>query len=281
MQMDYYTLVVECPINKCAPTEAILLLNFISGWSDENISTGKRFTFFLPYDKTGEERLKAIKEQLKSENLSLTETILKGEAWEETWKKNFKTRKIEEIVVTPPWEPYTPKGKEQVIVIEPGMAFGTGDHATTALCIKLLQKFTKQGNKVLDLGTGSGILAMTASLLGSGETLGIDNDSIAVAEAIENTKKMKLEDKVQIELRDAHESIAGEYDIICANLFMHQIDNILKSKVPFLKKGGIFIGSGITAEQSEFAQKSIDENGFESLEFLTENNWIAFAARKR
>ena len=279
--MDYYTLTIECDIEKHPKIEAILEMNFISSWTEEDTDNGKKLTFYLPQDETGYERIKTISQELKKEELLLGQNILKGEEWEHTWKKNFKTRKLENIVVTPPWLPYTPKDGEYVIEIEPGMAFGTGDHATTALCILLLQKYQKQTCSMLDLGTGSGILAMASKLLGANTVVGIDNDPIAVTEANENLRKNNLEGKVRIELGNAHEEIKGEYDIICANLFLHQVQSILKTDIPYLKKGGVFIGSGITLEQKKEAEQCISDSGFELLEIANEGLWIAFAVKKQ
>ncbi len=279
--MNYYTLTVTSSTEQLPIVEAILELNLISGWTEETAGAEKVITFYLPQDNSGSERIKSISGSLKTNGLELSQTELLGEEWEHTWKKNFKTRKLENIVVTPPWLEYKPSGEEKVIIIEPGMAFGTGDHATTALCILLLQKYQKPGDSVIDLGTGSGILAMASHLLGAADVMGIDNDSVAVTEALENLRKMNLSEKVRIELGNAHEEIKGIYDVVCANLFLHQVESILKTKAPFLKTGGIFIGSGITAEQSEAAVRAIEENGFELIEIAKENLWIAFAARKR
>lgn len=276
--MDYYELTVECNSTEHPIVEALLEVNLIKGWTEEDTKSGKKLIFYLPQDITGEERIKSISKELSKEGLSLLQTILKGEEWEHTWKKNFKTRQLEKIIVTPPWLPYTPKDGEYVIEIEPGMAFGTGDHATTALCILLLQHYQKKGQSMLDLGTGSGILAMASKLLGAQKVVGIDNDSIAVTEAIENLKKNNLYGKVDITLGNAHEEIKGDYDVICANLFLHQVESILKSGIPYLKNGGIFIGSGITSEQREKAEKCVIESGFELLEVRQEGMWIAFAA---
>ena len=279
--MDYYVIKLECKNENYPIAQAILEFNLITGWTEEDTVSGKQITFYLPKDEAGKTKLDEISKRLISEKIDFSEDILKGEDWEHTWKLNFKTRKLENIIVTPSWLPYSPKDDEKIIEIEPGMAFGTGDHATTALCILLLQKYQITNANMLDLGTGSGILAMASSLIGGGTVIGIDNDSIAVTEANQNLIKNKLEDKITIKLGNAFEEISGEFDMVCANLFLHQVESLLKSNMPFLKQEGIFIGSGITAEQKPLAEKAISESNFELLEIIQEGLWIAFAAVKK
>ncbi len=278
---DYTQITITAPEESSCIVEAALTLNRVSGWMDETANGLRRTTFYVPMDESGRAKAGAVIDALRGHDEISHETgVLKGADWENDWKKNFKPKKIGGIIVTPPWENPVAENGEKIIVIEPGMAFGTGDHATTSLCIELTQKYVQKGFSFLDLGTGSAILSMTAALAGAGRTTGIDNDPVAVAEARKNLERMGLQDRIEILEGDAEKETAGEYDVTAANLFLHQVSNILSSGLPFLKKGGVFIGSGITVDQRPAAEEAVRNSVLEMLEVREEGLWIAFAARK-
>lgn len=281
--MDYNSTEIMAAAADKAAVEGILQRNYIGGWIDDSSDACTRLRFYLPQDSAGESLLKTILKETEEQvpEARITGSVLKSEDWEHTWKRNFTTKKLGSIVVTPPWENYEPESGEQAIVIEPGMAFGTGDHATTSLCILLIQKYLNSGDSLVDLGTGSAILAMAASLLGAGKILAVDNDPVATAEASENLKKMNLAGKnIEIVTGDATEKIEGLFDMAAANLFLNQVSAILSEGCPCLKPGGIFIGSGITLAQKPQAEAAVKSAGFTLMEMMEEGQWIAFAARK-
>src|SRR5665647_23814 len=146
--------------------------------------------------------------------------LVDDEDWKENWKEFFKTVRVtEKIIIKPSWEEYKKENLDDLIIgIDPGMAFGTGTHATTSLCLKLIEKYLKKGDFVLDVGCGSGILSIASSLLGAEKTLGIDIDPIAVAISRENVELNKLADTVKIIEGDLAKRVSFKADIIAANL---------------------------------------------------------------
>lgn len=279
--MDYTTIKIETSIKDSCITEEFLYLAGISGWLEEENGDKKTITIYLPQDESGELKFKTISEGLKNIESKTDKTILKAEDWENDWKKNFKALKIGKIIITPPWENPIAENDEKIITIEPGMAFGTGDHATTSSCIELIQKHLKKDMSMIDLGTGSAILSMVGALIGGKRITGIDNDPIATTEAKRNIERMNLSKEIEIITGDAMTDVHDQYELAVANLFLYQVKDIIKSGLPCLKKGGIFIGSGITIDQEEEAKEAVDRSeNFEMIEVLEKGLWIAFAAKK-
>ncbi len=226
--------------------------------------------------------------------------------WINNWKEFFKPFRIDEsIVIKPTWEEYVPddaassKKDEIVIEIDPGTAFGTGAHETTKLCILALKKYMKNGERVLDLGCGSGILSIAAMKLGADSAFGVDIDEIAVDTSVENSSVNKIPaarcEKVRIPgsgelmfikgnvLSDAGlcEDLAGfEADTVVANILADVIIPLSGKVGAFMKKGGLFISSGIINTKEEAVKEAILENGFEIVEILHMNDWVSIVARK-
>lgn len=205
------------------------------------------------------------------------------EDWKDKWKENFKPTKItEKLVVKPTWEEYTPAEGELVIEIDPGMAFGTGTHETTSLCLKLMEKYLGDNaaeKKVLDVGCGSGILSIGAALLGSRDVLGVEIDEDAVRVANENIELNKAGDKVKAVKGDLTEGIDFKADIIVANLMADLVMKLSKSAGKHLKKDGVYISSGILVEKKEVVAEAVKAAGFEILEIVEDGEWCAIAAK--
>lgn len=246
---------------------------------------------YLEDSQTGKEKLEMIREKIdalkKSENEGvygrlLVENILVcDEDWKDNWKKFFKpTRISSRIIVKPTWEPYEKiSDKEIVINVDPGMAFGTGTHETTSMCLRLLEKYIESGvDSVLDLGCGSGILAISASLLGAKESIGIDIDPNAITVSIDNIKLNGLADKVNVYQGDLTKGIDIKADIIVANLVTELILVLLKDIKKHLKGKGIFISSGILIEKQEIIAEALRESGFKIIDILNEGDWAAVCA---
>ncbi|HML36715.1 MAG TPA: 50S ribosomal protein L11 methyltransferase [Bacillota bacterium] len=201
--------------------------------------------------------------------------------WKDNWKEYFKPAKITgRIVVKPTWEEYEPQEDELVIEIDPGMAFGTGTHPTTSLCVKLLEKYI-EGSKdtVLDVGCGSGILSISAALLGAKDVLGVDIDPVAVEVSRENVRLNGLPDKITVREGDLTKGLDMQADIVVANLMADLVMMLSKDVAAHLKGKSIYISSGILIEKRKQVEATIEECGFKVLEVLEEGEWCAIAAQ--
>lgn len=211
--------------------------------------------------------------------------VVDDEAWKDKWKEYFKpTRITDRIVVCPSWEDFEPRPQDLVIDIDPGMAFGTGTHETTRLCMALLQLYlAKAGGdaRVLDVGCGSGILSIGAALLGASEVTGVEIDPDAVAVAEENVEKNGLAGRIRILQGDLTEGLDLEADIIVANLMADLVMRLADPAAEHLAKDGIFISSGILIEKREQVSEAIRSAGFTIERVVTDGEWCAIAARKK
>ncbi len=212
--------------------------------------------------------------------------IVDDEDWKDKWKEHFKPAAItDRIVVKPSWEEYDAKAGQLVIEIDPGMAFGTGTHETTRLCMGLmqlyLQKAAPQERRVLDVGCGSGILAIGAALLGASPVVGIEIDPDAVEVAKENVAKNGLSESVEVLEGDLTEGLDFEADLIVANLMADLVMRLAGSCREHLAESGIFISSGILLEKRDVVSEAIREAGFAIEMVAVDGEWCAIAARKR
>ena len=230
------------------------------------------------------------------------ETSVTGDdsEWLFKWQEHFRPAKIgSRIVVKPGWEEYESGAGELVIEMDPGMAFGSGLHETTSMCIKALEKAlageykysgphrssdetadasAADGIKVLDVGTGTGILAMASVLLGAEHSLGIDIDEEAVRVAGENIKRNGLEERIDIRRGDLMEGVEYGADIIVANLMADLVMKLAPAACSLLKKGGLFISSGILDIKENTVSRAIEDAGFEIIEVLADGEWRAVCA---
>ena len=204
------------------------------------------------------------------------------EDWANNWKQYFKPEKIgARTVVKPTWEEYTPKDGELIIEIDPGMAFGTGNHATTALCINVLEKYVREGMEIIDVGTGSGILAVQAALLGADKVLALDFDPVAVKAAGENVALNHLEDKVTVRNSDLLKAADMKGDIVIANIVADIILRLLPDVPNYLKGEKIFISSGIIDTRRAEVLAMYEKLGFEVLEVREDKGWVAIVGKYR
>ena len=209
--------------------------------------------------------------------------IVDDEDWKDKWKENFKpTRVTDKLVIKPTWEQYEASEGEVVLQLDPGMAFGTGTHETTSLCLKLIEKYLgekPQDKKVLDVGCGSGILSIAAALLGCSEALGIDIDEDAVQVADENVELNGVSHKVKIQPGDLIKGIDFKGDIIVANLMADLVAELAESAKAHLEQGGVFISSGILIEKKDMVADAVKAAGFDIVEIVEDGEWCAIAAR--
>lgn len=211
----------------------------------------------------------------------VTTRLVKEEDWANSWKKYYKPFKIgEHIVIKPFWENYEGDKDDIIIELDPGMAFGTGKHETTRMCIEFLDKYIKPGYSVYDVGCGSGILSIVSSKLGAGKVIGIDRDPVAVKSAMENIKISRAQN-VDIKQGNLLDLVSGRADIIVANIIADVIISLCKDIPKFLEKHGVFICSGIINDRLDDVNKAFMDNGFDILEIRQMGEWAAMAASVR
>ena len=200
--------------------------------------------------------------------------------WAEYWKRFYKPFRIgTSLVVRPTWEEYQAEAGDVVIDLDPGLAFGTGTHETTALCAELIETYYA-GGTVLDVGTGSGILAIAAAKLGAEDVLAIDIDPLAVRTAQENVDKNGLGERVTVRLGDLLEGAIGPYEFAVANILADVIIMLSDPLRQALKAGGIFVCSGIIRDREEDVRRTLLQNNYEIIDTRHRGEWVAFAARR-
>ncbi|MBS5937175.1 50S ribosomal protein L11 methyltransferase [Clostridium sp.] len=223
-------------------------------------------------------------EELKSIGLDLGEAKVESEKmyeedWANNWKKYYKPTKVgERIVVRPIWEEYKEENDELVLVLDPGMAFGTGTHETTRMCIQSLENYVKEDSVVFDVGCGSGILAIAAAKLGAKKAVGVDLDPVAVESAKENVGYNNL-DNIEVLYGNLVEVIDGKADIVVANIIAEVICILTEDVKRVLKDDGYFITSGIIHDRVDMVTKKLEETGFEVVEINKDGEWNCIVAK--
>ncbi|MBQ6885406.1 MAG: 50S ribosomal protein L11 methyltransferase [Clostridia bacterium] len=201
--------------------------------------------------------------------------------WNENWKKYFKAFEIgERLAVCPSWEKYDNKDNRTVISLDPGAAFGTGSHATTSLCLEILEKRVTAATTVLDIGTGSGILAIAADLLGAQSAIGVDIDAQSVKTAINNAEINGVSNKTEFLVGDLADKISGKYDIVCANIVADVVIRLFDNVANFMKDDGILIVSGIIDMRANDVETAAAQHGFKIAQSLTREEWHAYVLTK-
>ncbi|MBR5315949.1 MAG: 50S ribosomal protein L11 methyltransferase [Firmicutes bacterium] len=199
--------------------------------------------------------------------------------WKDKWKEFFKPSRISEnIVVKPTWETYDNVNGYKVIEIDPGMAFGTGTHETTSLCVKMLDKYQKESDNVLDVGCGSGILSIAAALLGARDILAVDIDPIAVEVTQENLELNKVAHLAKAQYGDLTKGVDYKANIVVANIMADLIMILSNDVARHMEEGGYFISSGILVEKEELVANHLKEQGFEIVEIVEDGLWCAIVA---
>lgn len=201
------------------------------------------------------------------------------EDWANNWKKYYKPSKVgEKIVVKPIWEEYEPKDEELVVELDPGMAFGTGEHETTRMCIQALEKYVQKDSTVFDVGCGSGILAIAAAKLGAKLAVGVDLDPVAVESAKENVGFNNI-DNIEILHGNLIEVIDGKADIVVANIIAEIICILTEDVSRVIKSNGYFITSGIIHDRLEMVTNKLEECGFEVVKVNKDGEWNCIIAK--
>lgn len=212
----------------------------------------------------------------------ITISEMHEEEWATSWKKYYHPVKIsEKFTIVPTWEEYTPVTTDEMIIeLDPGMAFGTGTHPTTVLCIQALERYLHKGDKVIDVGTGSGILSIAAAQLGAESVLAVDLDPVAVESARLNVKLNKASGQITVKQNNLLDHLPEENDMIIANILAEVILRFTEDAYKRLKKDGIFITSGIIHHKKQEVRDALTKAGFDIVETLAMEDWISMIAKK-
>lgn len=210
--------------------------------------------------------------------------LLDDQSWQDSWKQYYKPFRIgEHLVIKPLWEPYEKEEGDVVLELDPGLAFGTGNHPTTGGALRFLEQQIKPEMKVMDIGCGTGIIAVAAGLLGASKVFALDNDREAVQSTVKNIRINHLMTTVEVLEKDITKdkiSYLNQMDIVVANIVADIIIQGLPSISQVLNLGGFFIGGGIINTKQDAVFKALKVQGLEVIEVITEGDWITLLAQK-
>ncbi len=201
--------------------------------------------------------------------------------WNENWKKYFKAFEVGKgLAVCPSWESYENRQNRTVLSLDPGAAFGTGSHATTSLCLEYLEELVNGDTTVLDIGTGSGILAIAARLLGAKSALGVDIDAQSVKTAKANAEINGVTENTEFLVGDLADKVSGKYDVICANIVADVVIRLFDNVGEFMHENTALIVSGIIDMRAADVEKAAIEHGFKIEQHRTREEWNAYILKK-
>jgi len=236
---------------------------------------------YISPEENPNEAISFLKERYEAENISneiLTDNC-NMEDWINNWKKYFKPICVgEKLLIRPLWEDEFEAGNRKVLNLEPGIAFGTGTHETTRLCMELIEKYISDGDKFLDVGCGSGILSIAALLLGAETSTGVDIDPLAVKVAVENAESNNVSDRFTAICGNLAEEVSGKFDVVAANIVADIIILLSEDTARFMRKDSVYIISGIIDTREQDVLGAITDK-FEIIERREERGWVAMAAK--
>ena len=241
---------------------------------------------YIPAERNLAECISFLRERFREiglEPIRLETVGVREEDWANSWKAYYKPVRIgRRLVIVPAWETYEAAPDDLVVRMDPGMAFGTGTHESTRLVIGMLERYTKPGCRMLDVGTGSGILAICASRLGAGECYAYDVDPMAVRVARDNIRESGLTN-IRCGESDLLRQVdrSRPYDLICANLVADIILRMIPDLGPLMHRDSVLLTSGIICERSREVIDCFEEYGYRVLEQPEENGWCALAVRRK
>jgi len=258
-------------------------------WAEDAIGrpTQNAITGYFHKDGQADARCKTLEEKLTRlvERLGgfyrVSYKELDDQDWAHAWKAYFWPLKISPtVVVKPTWRGYSAASDDIVIELDPGMAFGTGTHPTTALCINMIEKHLRKGDSFLDVGTGSGILMIAAAKFGAARLCGIDKDEVAVEVAAQNLELNQVNPKIfRLTNGDLVADVNESFTFITANIFTHVILTLLQDISRVIAADGIIVCSGIIAENKQTVITAMENSGFKILETASEEDWVAIVGR--
>ncbi|WP_392453919.1 50S ribosomal protein L11 methyltransferase [Chryseomicrobium aureum] len=234
------------------------------------------------------EEIKLAIDNLRTFGISIGEGIVTlhevdEEDWATAWKQYYHPVKISNrFTIVPTWEDYQPVQSDELIIeLDPGMAFGTGTHPTTVMCLQALEKQVQSGHSVIDVGTGSGVLAIGAALLGADHVHALDLDEIAVKAATENVELNNVQDRVRTVHGNLLDSVDAQADVVVANILADIILSFTEDAYQMVKPGGVYITSGIIGARKEDVKQGLVDAGFAIEEVMMMEDWVAIIARKQ
>lgn len=247
---------------------------------------------YLPMDSS---QLVDVLDELKEQLSHLTDygiDIGKGtiavndvheDEWAHAWKKYYKPVNVSErMTIKPVWEAYEPKRPDEIIIeMDPGMAFGTGTHPTTILCLRALEKYLQPGDRVYDVGTGTAILSIAAVKLGADHVLAMDLDEVAVRSAEANIELNGVHERITVRQNNLLDGVDEQVDLVVANILAEVIVRFTDDVYRVLKPGGVFIASGIIAAREADVKAAMEASGLELVETIFIDDWVAIVAKKR
>lgn len=240
-----------------------------------------RFELKAYFDASQEKERHAIKKEAQDKGFEVEERDVPDQDWANDWKSYFHPISIDEgLAIVPSWEDYEPKEEEEIIILDPGMAFGSGNHATSFLCSRYLREYMKQGDTVIDIGCGSGILSLVAVKSGAEKVIAVDLDPQCMIATEENAQKNNMLDSIDTREGDLFSVVTESADVVVSNIFAEVIIGMLHDVKHHVKPGGIYIASGILKEKLQDVMDALKEEGFELLDDKTDGDWSAVAARR-
>lgn len=220
-----------------------------------------------------------LKEFTENENEFMYEIFTakcNDEDWQDEWKKYFHTVNItDNIVIKPSWDEYEPSDNEIVVEIDPGLAFGTGTHETTSLCVEFLEKYAQNKKKLLDIGCGSGILMLIGKKLGVEKVVGIDIDEKVNDVVLENFSKNGINDNFQVIIGNLVDDVNEKYDLVVSNILVDVLEKLLEDIEKILEKDATVIFSGILNEKEEAFLKKAKNYNLKQIDRKEKNNWVS------
>ncbi|NLC57185.1 MAG: 50S ribosomal protein L11 methyltransferase [Armatimonadetes bacterium] len=256
-----------------------------SGWESRGAET---LVGYIPAGSGADARVAALQARvraLKEAGLDpgpaeVRTVVVTEQPWAEVWKAYFRPTRVGRVLLSPTWEQARPTPGEVLVRLDPGMAFGSGAHATTRLCLLALQEELRPGGRVLDVGTGSGILAIAAACLGASRALAVDNDPEVLPIARANAAQNGVADAITFIEGEIAAVTEGGWDVIVANIAPGPVMQAAAPARRLLASSGAFIGAGIPAARADEVRASLTESGLGVERTLQEAEWVAIVARK-
>lgn len=255
---------------------------------DENLlkkDRDKAFVhIYIPPQDNPNEAVAFLSERYNAENIShiIDVSVCRNQDWENNWKQYFKSVPVgKKLMIHPVWDDEFDPGGRVVLDIEPGLAFGSGSHDTTRLCLETLENYIDAGSQVLDIGCGSGILGVCALLLGAKSAVGVDIDELAVKQAEENARLNGFDrSRFTVHQGNLTQKVSGRFSVVIANIVADVIIELCKNVSDYMSDDAVFITSGIIDVREQDVLNAFSKNGFDVIEKNENNGWLCFVCKK-